>query len=78
MMSGPRTPWAFAGRFCAGAFGWKSQPAITRVREAVAEIPRVARGDPLLAAEGAMLFLEKVLPVLRHVDSSSGAMGTGR
>ncbi|MBI4409076.1 MAG: hypothetical protein HY561_05180 [Gemmatimonadetes bacterium] len=76
-MSGPRThSWAFARRFRAGAFGWKSQPAITRVKEAVAEITRVARRDPVLAAEGAVLFLEKVSPALQHVDGSSGAIGT--
>jgi hypothetical protein len=46
------------------------------VREAVSEIVKVARRDPLLAAEGAVLFLEKVAPALEHVDSSSGAMGT--
>ncbi|MFQ5827875.1 MAG: hypothetical protein ACE5JD_01785 [Candidatus Methylomirabilia bacterium] len=76
-MAGPRThAWAFARRFRAGAFGWKSQPAVTRVKEAVAEIMRVARRDPVLAAEGAVLFLEKVSPALQHVDSSSGAIGT--
>lgn len=34
------------------------------------------RSDPVLAAEGAVLFLEKVSPALEHVDSSSGAIGT--
>src|SRR5580704_13862523 len=51
-------PWAFRARFHANAFGWKSQPAIARVREAVAEIKKVAKSDPLVAAEGAVLFLE--------------------
>ena len=68
-------PWAFRARFRANAFGWKSQPAIARVREAVAEIKKVAKSDPLLAAEGAVLFLERVSPALAHVDSSSGAIG---
>ena len=68
--------WAFARRFRTRSFGWKSQPAIARIREAVAEIAKVARTDPALAAEGAVLFLEKVSPALEHVDSSSGAMGT--
>lgn len=36
-------PRAFRARFRANAFGWKSQPAITRVREAVAEIKKVAQ-----------------------------------
>ena len=67
--------WQFAARFRRNAFGWRSQPAIRRVREAVAEIRKVRRRDPVLAAEGAVLFLEKVSPALEHVDSSSGAIG---
>jgi hypothetical protein len=35
--------WAFASRFRRHAFGWKSQPAIQRVRQAVSEIKKVAR-----------------------------------
>ena len=69
-------PWAFRARFRRDAFGWKSQPAITRVREAVAEIKKVAKKEPLVAAEGAVLFLERVSPALTHVDSSSGAIGS--
>ena len=68
--------WEFASRFRRGAFGWKSQPAIQRVRQAVAEIKKVARRDPVLAAEGAVRFLERVSPALEQVDSSSGAIGT--
>jgi hypothetical protein len=68
--------WEFARRFRRGAFGWKSQPAIQRVRQAVSEIKTAARRDPILGAEGAVLFLERVSPALEHVDSSSGAIGT--
>lgn len=68
--------WAFRARFRAGAFGWRSQPAITRVKEAVSEIKKVARKDPILGAEGAVLFLEKVSPALERIDSSSGAIGS--
>ena len=68
--------WIFAPRFRRNAFGWRSQPAVTRVKEAVAEIKKIARKDPVLAAEGAVLFLEKVSPALAHVDSSSGAIGS--
>lgn len=68
--------WIFRARFRARAFGWRSQPAVKRVREAVAEIGRAARRDPLLAAEGAVLFLERVSAAIEHVDSSSGSMGT--
>ncbi|MBI2219302.1 MAG: hypothetical protein HYU51_18645 [Candidatus Rokubacteria bacterium] len=76
-MARARTPpWEFTRRFRRGAFGWKSQPAIQRVKQAVSEIRKVARRDPVLAAEGAVLFLERVSPALEHVDSSSGAIGT--
>ena len=68
--------WAFKARFRRHAFGWKSQPAIQRVKEAVAEIKKVAGKDPVLAGEGAVAFLERVSPALEHVDSSSGAIGT--
>jgi hypothetical protein len=72
----PGYPWAFRARFRREAFGWKSQPAITRVREAVAEIKKVAKTDPLVAADGAVLFLERISLALAHVDSSSGAIGS--
>lgn len=68
--------WEFKTRFRRRAFGWKSQPAITRVKQAVAEIKKVAKTDPLAAAEGAVLFLERVSPAIEQVDSSSGAIGT--
>ena len=68
--------WTFRTRFRKRAFGWRSQPAIKRVKEAVAEIKKVARKDPILGAEGAVLFFEKVSPALEQVDSSSGAIGT--
>ena len=68
--------WAFRARFRRNAFGWKSQPAIQRVREAVSEIKKVARRDPAHAAEGAVLLLERISPAIERVDSSSGAIGT--
>ena len=68
--------WAFKARFRRHAFGWKSQPAITRIVQAVAEIKKVAKMEPLLAAEGAIALLERVSPALEHVDSSSGSIGT--
>ena len=72
---GPGHAWTFRVRFRKGAFGWRSGPAVTRVREAVREIRKAARKDPLLGAEGAVLFLERVSPALERVDSSSGAIG---
>lgn len=65
----------FKARFRKGAYGWKSQPAILSIRRALAEIKGVARKDPVLAADGAVAFLERVSPALEHVDSSSGAIG---
>ncbi|HEY0711962.1 MAG TPA: hypothetical protein VGF45_04770 [Polyangia bacterium] len=67
--------WQFKPRFRRHAFGWKSQPAIARVKEAVAEIKKVARKDPALAAEGAVVFIEKVSLAIEQVDGSSGSMG---
>ena len=68
--------WQFAPRFRRHAFGWRSDTPILRVKEAVSEIKSVARKDPVLATEGAVIFLEKLSPALEQVDSSSGAIGT--
>lgn len=74
--SATKHTWAFGPRFRSGSFGWRSEPAITRIKEAVSEIKAVARKEPVLAAEGAVLFLQKVSPALQNIDSSSGAIGT--
>jgi hypothetical protein len=76
MAKSEKKKWAFAPRFRRNAFGWRSQPAIARVKQAVSEIKKCARSDPTLSADGAVLFLEKLSPALAHVDSSSGAIGT--
>lgn len=68
--------WEFKQRFRRHAFGWRSQPAVQRVKEAVSEIKKVARRDPVLAGEGGVTLLERLSPALEHVDSSSGAIGT--
>lgn len=68
--------WEFRARFRRHAFGWKSKPAIQRIKQAVSEIKKVARRDPVLASEGAVLFLERVSPAIEQVDGSSGAIGT--
>lgn len=67
--------WEFRARFRRHAFGWKSKPAIQRIKEAVSEVKQVARRDPVLAAEGAVLFLERLSPAIEQVDSSSGSIG---
>lgn len=68
--------WQFAARFRRHAFGWRSDAPIQRIKEALAEIKLVGRKEPVLAAEGAVTFLEKLSPALEQVDSSSGALGT--
>ena len=69
--------WQFKSRFRRHAFGWRgSRPAIQRIDEAVAEIKSVARRDRSVAAEGAVLFLERVSPALEQIDGSSGAIGS--
>ena len=68
--------WTFRTRFRAGAFGWRSDVPIKRIKEAVTEIKAAARKDAVLGAEGAVIFLEKVSAALEQVDSSSGAIGS--
>ena len=68
--------WAFSPRFRRQAFGWRSQPAIDQIKEAVTEIKAMARQDKMLAADGVVALLEKLSPALEQIDSSSGAIGT--
>ena len=68
--------WIFRSRFRANAFGWRSDLPIKRIKEAVSEIRKVKRKDDILAADGAVLLLEKLSPSLMQVDSPSGALGT--
>ncbi len=69
--------WAFRARLKRSAFGWDgTRKAIERLNEAVGEIERMARTDPALAGEGAVLLLEKLSPSVCGVDSSSGALGS--
>lgn len=72
----PATSWTFRSRFRRATFGWKgSKLAIERLHDALAEIRAAARHDPVTAAEGAVLLLEKLSPALAQVDSSSAALG---
>ena len=69
--------WIFPARFRAGAYSWKSSRlACQRLREAASEIKKVAKKEPVLAAEGGVRLIEKLWPALEHVDSSSGALGS--
>ena len=47
MSSRTKQSWTFRARFRRHAFGWRSQPAIKRIKEAVAEIKKAARKDPV-------------------------------
>lgn len=76
MTASPAHRWEFKARFRRHAFGWKSQPAIQRIRQATSEIRKVARTDPVLAAEGAVTLIERLSPAIEHVDGSSGAIGS--
>ena len=77
MISELKYKWSFLSKFRRNIFSWKSsKPAAEKIKEAVSEIKLVSRKDPVLGAEGAVLFLVKVAPALEHVDSSSGALGT--
>jgi hypothetical protein len=76
LASANKHKWAFKARFRRHAFGWKSQPAIQRVKEAVKEIKSAERKDALLAGDGAVALIERLSPALERVDGSSGAIGT--
>lgn len=60
--------WQFTPRFRRNAFGWRSDTPIQRIKEALTEIRLVARKEPVLAAEGATVLLEKLSPALMNVD----------
>jgi len=68
--------WTFRSRFRAHGFGWRSATPIKRIKEAVSEIKKVRRKDPALAADGAVMLIERLSPALMNVDSSSGSIGT--
>ena len=68
--------WAFRASLRRRAFGWSgTAKAIDRLNAALAEIEAIARTDPALAGEGAVLLLEKVSPAVCEIDSSSGELG---
>ena len=76
IMTRSKHKWIFPARFRTGTYSWKaSRLACQRLREAISEIKKVAKKDPVLGAEGAARLIEKLWPALEHVDSSSGALG---
>ena len=69
--------WTFTARFRKNAYGWKASGlACGRINEAVSEIRKIARKDPLPGALGAIKLIEKLWPALQHVEFSSGALRT--
>ena len=54
--------WAFAPRFRRNSFGWKSGVPIKRIKEALTEIRRVARKEPVLAVETLSAGRESTFP----------------
>lgn len=70
--------WQFKTKFRASAFGWRgSRLAITRLKEAVREIRTAAKSDPVAAGDGCVSLMERLWPAFQHIDTSSGALGTG-
>ena len=68
--------WAFRNKLRTRALGWRdSKTAITRLKEAVSEIKKVARTDPISAGDGAVTLMERLWPAFQTIDTSSGALG---
>ena len=70
MSSGMQHKWTFRAQFRRYAFGWRSEPVIKRIKEAVSEIKKTARKNPVLRTEGVVLFLENISSAIEQVDSS--------
>ena len=68
--------WAFTARFRSRAYGWRGSGLATiRLKEAVTEIRKAARTDPVLGGEGAVALMSRLWPALQDIDTSSGALG---
>ena len=68
--------WAFKARLRSRAFGWRgSQLACQRLKDAVMEIKKVARTDPVTAGDGVVSLMERIWPAFQDIDTSSGALG---
>ena len=69
-------PWSFKVYFRAGIYSWRgSQLAAKRLKEALREINKVNKQEPLLAAEGAIFLMSRFWPALEYIDTSSGSLG---
>jgi hypothetical protein len=73
----PKYKWNFKTRFRSRAFGWRgSHLACQRLKEAVAEIRKVAKIDPVTAGDGIVSLMERIWPAFQDIDTSSGALGS--
>ncbi len=63
--------WMFRNQFYRHAFGPRVQLAAKKIQLALAEIRMIASKDSNLAAEGAVLFLQKISPALENSDVHS-------
>lgn len=73
----PKHKWTFTSRFRKGAYGWSgSQLACKRLKEALSELKKAGKSDPVLAAEGVVLLIGKLVPALAHINSSTGTLGS--
>ena len=69
--------WTFKTRFRYRAYGWRASAlASKRLKEAVSEIKRAAKSDPVLAGDGVVTLMERIWPSLQDIDTSSGALGS--
>jgi len=68
--------WKFKSSFRREAYAWHGTSlASKRLQEAVSEIKKTAKTDPLMAADGAVALMERLWPSLQNIDTSSGALG---
>ncbi len=68
--------WQFKSRLRSRAFGWRgSHLACQRLKEAVTEIKKVAKVDPVTAGDGVVALVERIWPAFESIDTSSGALG---
>lgn len=73
----PKHKWEFTGKFRKNAYAWNgTAKAQANLKAALSEIKTVAKKQPGVAAEGATLLMEKLVPSIERIDGSSGAIGT--
>ncbi len=71
-----RHVWAFEQHFGTGALSQRKELATEHIEHAVIEIKRTAETDELLAAEGAVLFLERLSPRIDQIEGTAWKVNT--